>query len=290
MILITGAAGKTGRAVIRALAPCGEPVRGLVHHGEQIRAVEDLGARDTVVGDMRVEAVLVQAMRDARAVYHICPNVNPDEVTIGRAMIVAARAHRIEHFVYHSVLHPQTRAMPHHWKKLQVEEALFESGLAYTVLQPAAYMQNVLSGWQAIMIDGIHAVPYPVTTRLGMVDLEDVAEAARVVLTERGHASAIYELAGPEVLAQTEVAEILSRRLGRPVRAERIPIETWTERARASGMGDCQIDALVRMFHYYERFGFWGNPRALTQLIGRPPGSFEAFVERTLSDTKPEKR
>ena len=286
MILITGAAGKTGRAVIRTLAPCGEPVRALVHSGEQARVVEDLGARDTVVGDMRADAVLVQAMRGVRAVYHICPNVSPDEVTIGRAMIAAARAHRIEHFVYHSVLHPQTRAMPHHWKKLQVEEALFESGLAYTVLQPAAYMQNVLSGWRAIVEDGVYAVPYPVINRLGMVDLEDVADAARVVLTERGHASAIYELAGPEILTQTDVAEILSRRLGRPVRAERIPIEAWTERARASGMGDYQIDTLVRMFRYYERYGFWGNPRVLTQVIGRPPGTFEAFVGRVASGVK----
>jgi len=286
MILITGAAGKTGRAVIRALAPRGEPVRALVHHGEQARAVEDLGARDTVVSDMRADAVLGQAMRGVRAVYHICPNVSPDEVTIGRAMIAAARAHRIEHFVYHSVLHPQTRAMPHHWKKLQIEEALFESGLAYTVLQPAAYMQNVLAGWQAIVADGTYAVPYPVTTRLGMVDLEDVAEAARVVLTERGHASATYELAGPEVLTQTDVAEILSRRLGRLVRAERISIEAWADRARASGMGDYQTDTLVRMFRYYERYGFWGNPRTLTQLIGGPAGTFEAFVNRVASVVK----
>ena len=63
------------------------------------------------------------------SVYHVCPNVSPDEIAIGRVSIAAARSAGVEHFVYHSVLHPQTEAMPHHWLKLRVEEALITSGL-----------------------------------------------------------------------------------------------------------------------------------------------------------------
>ncbi len=282
MILITGAAGKTGRAVLRALSGHGELVRALVHRADQIRLVGDLGAQGGVVGDMRAGGVLDQALEGARAVYHICPNISPDEVAIGRAMITAARTAGIEHIVYHSVLHPQSEAMPHHWQKLRVEEALFESGLAHTILQPCAYMQNVLAGWRAIVEDGVYAVPYPVETRLSLVDLDDVAEAARVVLTEPGHIAATYELAGPEALTQTEVAASLSRRLGRPVRAERIAVEAWADRARAGGMSAYQVETLVKMFRYYERFGFCGNPRVLSHLIGCAPGTFDAFVERTV--------
>ncbi len=283
MILVTGAAGKTGRAVLRALSGHGELVRAQVHRADQVRLVEDLGAREAVIGDMRDGPALGQAMRGARAVYHICPNISPDEVAIGRAMIAAARAAGVEHLVYHSVLHPQSEAMPHHWQKLRVEEALFESGLAHTILQPCAYMQNVLAGWRAIVEDGVHAVPYPVETRLSLVDLDDVAEAARVVLIEPGHVAATYELAGPEALTQTEVAAGLGRRLGRPVRAERIAVEVWLDRARAAGMSAYQVETLVKMFRYYERFGFCGNPRVLLQLIGRPAGTFEAFVERAVA-------
>jgi uncharacterized protein YbjT (DUF2867 family) len=188
----------------------------------------------------------------------------------------------VERIVYHSVLHPQTEAMPHHWHKMQVESLLFESGLVYTVLQPASYMQNVLNNWHSIVTEGVYAVPYPPETRLGMVDLDDVASATAIVLADRRHDAATYELAGPEALSQTEVAEILSHRLGRPVRAVELSLDEWAARARASGLGEYQIDVLRQMFVYYGRFGFWGNPQVLTQLLGRAPTTFDAFVARTI--------
>jgi hypothetical protein len=117
-----------------------------------------------------------------------------------------------------------------------------------------------------------------------MVDLEDVAEAAAVVLTEPGHAEAIYELAGAEVLSQTEVAAIMSQQLGRPVRAEAVPLEKWEKRARESGLGDYQVETLVKMFRYYERCGFWGNPRVMSWLLDRSPTSFATFVERVAQE------
>jgi uncharacterized protein YbjT (DUF2867 family) len=172
--------------------------------------------------------------------------------------------------------------MPHHWAKLRVEEALFESELGYTILQPAAYMQNVLAGWTAIAERGEHRVPYSVDTRLGMVDLEDVAEAAGIVLTDSQHVGATYELAGSEVLSQTEVAAVLSRVFGRPVRAKTIATGRWLERARASGMDAYRVRTLVKMFEYYDHYGFWGNPGVLTWLLGRTPRRFEEFVRRTL--------
>jgi uncharacterized protein YbjT (DUF2867 family) len=281
MILVTGAAGKTGWAVIRALAAKRAAVRALVYRPEQGWLVQAWGAQEVVVGDMRLQATMEQAVAGARAVYHICPNMSPDEVAIGQAAIAAARSAGVEHFVYHSVLHPQTEAMPHHWLKLRVEEQLFESGLSHTILQPAAYMQNVLAYWEAIVEQGVYAVPYAVETRLGMVDLEDVAEVAALVLTAAGHAGATYELAGVEVMSQIEVAASLSQGLGRRVRAETVPLDVWEQRARRSGMGDYQVETLVKMFRYYEHHGFWGNPRVLSWLLGRSPTSFDAFVARS---------
>ena len=283
MILITGAAGKTGQAVIRALLERDVAVRAFVYREEQASLVKELGAKETIVGDIRDEATFQRATRGVKAIYHICPNMSPDEVTIGQTAITAARNSNVQHFVYHSVSHPQTEAMPHHWNKLRVEEMLFESGLAFTVLQPAAYMQNILGGWTAIVEKGIYRIPYPVETRLGMVDLEDVAAAAAIVLTEPGHAGAIYELAGSEVLTQTEVAIILSQVLDRPVQAEQIPIVDWTRQAQTAGLGAYQIETLVKMFRYYEQYNFWGNPRVLGWLLNRPPRQFRAFVEGFLA-------
>ena len=196
MILVTGAAGKTGRAVIRSLSLEGHAVRALVHRPEQAQPIAEIGAQDVVVGDMCLRAIMDEAARGVRAVYHICPNMSPDETSIGQLALDAARAADVEHFVYHSVLHPQTEAMPHHWQKLRVEESILESGLPFTILQPAAYMQNVLAYRDRIVEDGVYAVPYAVETRLSMVDLEDVAAVAALVLAGPGHASATYELAG----------------------------------------------------------------------------------------------
>jgi NAD(P)H dehydrogenase (quinone) len=280
MILVTGAAGKTGRAVIRALVARGAVVRALVHRREQAEGVQALGARDVVAGDLRDGADVTRAMAGMRAVYHICPNVHPDEVTIGQVAIDAASESGVQRFVYHSVLHPQVEAMPHHWLKMRVEERLFESGLQYSILQPAAFMQNVLAQWDNVVQKGVYAVPYGVETRLGMVDLEDVAEAAARVLTEPGHVGATYELAGPEALTQTQVAEVLGRQLGHDVEAQRVPLEAWAQQARAAGMGDYQVETLLQMFRYYDRHGFWGSPRVVGGLLGRAPARFDLFVAR----------
>jgi uncharacterized protein YbjT (DUF2867 family) len=294
MILITGAAGKTGKAVLRTLTKDGRPVKALVFRSEQIQEVEELGAKDIIAGDMRDLDILKKAMKGVHSVYHICPNVNAHEITIGQKIIAVAAAAGVTHFVYHSVLHPQVEAMPHHWKKMCVEERLFKSGLPYTILQPAAYMQNILANWDNIYKTGKYMVPYAVESRISMVDLEDVALAAALVLQEASpkrkhpsHHGATYELVGTAAMTQTEAAEILTQQLGRPVIAEQQPIDAWEQSARASGMGDYQVNTLVKMFHYYERYGFSGNPHVLSWLLNRPASSLDAFVARTLEDRLP---
>jgi uncharacterized protein YbjT (DUF2867 family) len=216
------------------------------------------------------------------SVYHICPNVSPDEAAIGATVIAAARSAGVERFVFHSVLHPQAEAMPHHWQKLRVEEQLFESGLTYTILQPTAYMQNILAHWDMILHEGRYPIPYPAETRLSLVDLRDVAQVAAIVLTEPGHEHATYELAGTPGLTQNQVAGVLSQQVGRPVDATSVPIETWEEGARRSGMGDYQLEALTSMFRYYARHGLHGNPQVLSWLLQRRPTTLDDFIENKI--------
>jgi len=280
MILLTGAAGKTGRAIIQELTARGEVVRALVHRRDHIRLVEAMGIQEVCVGDMCTQAVMDRAAQGVQAVYHICPNVSPDEIAIGQAVISAAISAGVEHFVYHSVLHPQTETMPHHWAKLRVEEQIFESGLRYTILQPTVYMQNILVHWEQILEQGIYPVPYSVETQLSMVDLYDVALAAAEVLTQPGHEGAVYELVGTQAMTQTEVAAILSQQLERSVRAQSVSLDAWERNARISGMSDYQVKTLVKMFLYYDSYGLWGSPRVLGWLLDRTPTNFSAFVKR----------
>jgi len=282
MILVTGAAGKTGRSVIRALVEKGAHVRALVHRQELTLVLESSGVQEIQVGDMKSSSTMERAMQGMGMVYHICPNVSPDEVAIGQTAINAARTAGVEHFVFHSVLKPQTETMPHHWNKLRVEEQLIESQLPYTILQPAAYMQNILAHWESIREEGVYPVPYPAETRLSLVDLRDVAQAAATVLTEPGHKYATYELVGSAGLSQMELAVILSEELGQPVRVKVIPLETWEKQAVEAGLGAQQIETLTKMFRYYQQFDFLGNSQVLSWLLLRPPSSFSAFVKRTL--------
>ncbi len=280
MILITGAAGKTGKAVVKALAAKGIAVRALVRNPQNVGALQMLGAAQVTVGGFEDSKALARATNGVRAIYHICPNVSRDEVGYGRAVATAAKEHGVGRFVYHSVLHPQIEAMPHHWAKMQTEDMLFAFGFDLTVLQPTAYMQNILGAWRGIMVDGVFRVPYPVETRISLVDLEDVAEAAALVLTKPGHGGATYELAGTEPLSQTEFAAALAAALQRPVRAAAEPVETWEQRARGAGMGEHECNTLVAMFRYYAGHGLIGNSNVLSWLLGRAPHSLAHFLGR----------
>ncbi len=284
MYLVTGAAGKTGRAVIQALKTRGAPVRAFVGTTVSLAAASSLGADETSVGDLRDAGALRAAATGVTGIYHIAPNVHPDEFLIGQNVIAAARETALTRVVYHSVLHPGTEKMPHHWGKLRVEEALFESGLPYTILQPAPYMQNLLASWESITREGVYRTPYPSGTRLSLVDLEDVAEVAARALTETGHLGATYELCGTVGLSQTEVAALLSERLITRVRAVAIRATDWERQAREHGLSDVAIATLLAMFDYYRKYGLSGNPNVLRWLLGREPGTLAAFVDRTIRE------
>jgi uncharacterized protein YbjT (DUF2867 family) len=282
MILLTGAAGKTGKAILNTLLPHGVRVRSLVRSTAQAEQIRAIGGKHIAIGDLRDSDALASAMEGVVSIYFIAPNMSPDELEIGRNLIRIARENGVTRFVYHSVLHPQVEAMPHHWQKLRMEEYLFESGMDYTILQPCAYMQNILSSWQSITEKGIYAVPYATSARISIVDLEDVAAAVEVVLTQRNHNGAIYELAGPEPLSQVEVAETLGAQLDRPVEAVALDREHWAANARNSGLDKASITTLVKMFEYYDQNGLTGNSNILEHLLKRPANRFSEFVQRNL--------
>jgi NAD(P)H dehydrogenase (quinone) len=202
-------------------------------------------------------------------------------VEIGDVAIAAAIAAGVDRFVFHSVLLPKVEAMPHHWLKQHVEQRLQASGLAFTILRPCAYMQNILPQFPLMVDHGRLEVPYNVDARFSLVDLPDVAAAAAAVILEPGHEGSTYELCGPEGISHRQMAGALGAALGRPVEAVAIDPLRWAA-ARSAGLGEYQLGALLRMFRWYDENDFAGSSADLEDLLGRPAGSFDDFVRREI--------
>jgi uncharacterized protein YbjT (DUF2867 family) len=264
-VLVIGAAGKTGRAVTRALVGRGRSVRAAVRPGstspvyaaEQVRVVP----LDLVTGEG-----LGVAMAGVSGVYHLAPNVHPDEVVIAQRVADAAVAEGVSRFVFHSVLHPDDTSMPHHVRKGEAERVVRARLDRATVLRPAAYAQNLESAARGGRIE----VPYSIDTPFSNVDLEDVAEVAARVLTEDGHEGADYDLVGPERLSVRQLAVVAAEVLGHPVVAVSKPLAQWLA-GPGAGLPAQARDDLVAMFRTYDREGLVGDPATLRSLLGREP-------------------
>jgi NAD(P)H dehydrogenase (quinone) len=284
MILITGANGKTGRAILGKLVGQKVSVRAFVHQADQINDLKTLGATEVVVGELLDKQAVLNALDGIETVYHICPNMDPQEREIGQVLLTGARQQKVSNFIFHSVLHPHISQMQHHWNKLLVEQEVFTSGLNYSILQPTAYMQNMLAYWPRITSQGIFAPPYSSQTRLGLVDLGDVAEAAAKVILHSTFRGGIFELVGTPAYSQAEVAEFISLKINRPVRVEAQSRLEWEENVRKNRMNEYAIRTLLSMFEYYEKYGMWGSSAVLESLLGRQPTSIHQFIDRIVNE------
>ncbi|MEI9924030.1 MAG: NAD(P)H-binding protein [Bradyrhizobium sp.] len=101
MILITGAGGKTGKAVLKALVTRGASVRAFVRNPAREAALKTIGAHDVMVGAMDDPQALARATESIEAIYHICPNVSPHEMPFATALIDAATGSGVSRLVYH---------------------------------------------------------------------------------------------------------------------------------------------------------------------------------------------
>ncbi len=279
MILVTCAGGKTGRAIVPALVKAGQNVRAMVGSAGSEASLAGLGAAEIVSGALTDPQAVAAAMRGIEAVYYIAPNMTPDERQIGNIVIGAAKSAGVERFVFHSTLHTRIEALPHHWSRHSVEQALIESGLAWTILQCGSYMQNMLPGWAKMVESGVHAMAYDIDAPMSLVDLDDIAEVAVRVCTEPGYEFGVFELCGPAITLRQK-AEILSRVLGKTIRAEKAPLDAVLAHGRALGLSEFALGTMATMFPYYDAHGLVGNAKTLGWILGREPTVFEGFARR----------
>jgi len=268
-VAVTGAAGKTGRAVVAALSRRGVRTRALVHRDEQA-ATGVPGAADSVAVDLADADAVAEAVDGCDALYLIAPNMHDDEPGLAGSVIQACGDRGVRRLVYHSVIHPYVPAMPHHLGKAEVEATLHESGLDWTVLQPASYFENAYGVWDSVRDRGVWPVPYAADSPFTSVALVDVAEVAASTLTDPRHRFATYELAGPEVLSTADMAEIAGAVLG-------IDITVQVDRDPATAAA--RPPRLQAMFDYYDAHGICGNGTVLAALLHRPATTWHAWVE-----------
>ena len=276
-VLVVGAAGKTGRAVARALLARGVPVRAGVRPGREDAAP---AGSVPVALDLVTGAGLEAALDGARAAYHLAPNVHPDEVPMAHRVAEAARVVGLPHLVFHSVLHPDDDRMPHHTRKLEAESVLrerFPGGLV--VLRPSAYHQNLLPQ----VLAGEVVLPYSADAPFTTVDLEDVALAAALVLLDPSRAGEVHDLSGPEVLTTRRMVEQAAEVLGQEVRLRESGIEAWLTGPGAALPEEAR-DVLAAMFRAYDDGGLVGDPAPLAALLGRRPTTWAETLTRTHID------
>ncbi|MFI8320660.1 NAD(P)H-binding protein [Streptomyces sp. NPDC085529] len=209
MILVTGATGNIGRALLKELHARGvEPLRGLTR--DAARAVMPDGV-EAVEGDLAEPASLQPALNGVRSLFLV------SRVGSDGGILAAARQAGVEHVVLVSSITVQTH--PHLGpaaENLEVEELLKESGMAWTILRPTQFASNALMWAAAIRGRETVRAPYA-ETALPTIHPADIASVARVALTEPGHRGRTYALTGPEPVTARQQVEAVAAALGREV-------------------------------------------------------------------------
>ena len=283
LILVTGASGRTGRAVIASLKGREVKVRAFVRREEVCTELKEIGADEIVVGDLFDDQALETAVINCDQVIHICPPMNPNEATLAIKITDLCLKHNVHRLVLYSVLHPILSEVRHHSLKLQAEEYLVNSGQNYTILQPGRYMQHHELIWGEIIETGKHRMPFNVNSKFNIVDLADLAEAAANVLVSGDHEFATYQLAGPEALSQMDMAKIISEVIGIPIFAEAKAVDEYITAAKKIGIPADRIEQLSIMNEHYDKHGLRGNSNILEWLIKRPPTNFVTFIRNNFN-------
>lgn len=272
--LAVGASGTFAGLVVPELVQRGVTVRALVRDEARAGVARRRGAAEVALGDLRDLASLRAALDGVDGVFHINPAFAPGEAEMGVAMVHAAKAAGVRKFVFSGVYHPSISGMVNHASKQPVEEALYESGLDFTILQPAMFMQNLGGAVDAARRQGELSMPYSKDAKVCWVDYRDVAEVAAVAMTGDALSHGTFELSSPGMVDRVQMAALLSTAIGRPVRAGEVPRDRWAAQLPPSP----EAQGLVRMMAHYDEHGFpGGNALVLRAILGREPRTLQEF-------------
>jgi uncharacterized protein YbjT (DUF2867 family) len=275
MILITGASGNAGKAVLKEVARSGAKHRAMYRSAEE--AAKAPPGTETVVADFAKKDTLAAALRNVESVYLVCAPI-PELVELEGNMIDASVAAGVRQIILHSAMGAgdYARSFPG-WHR-RVEDKLKATGLSFTVLRPNSFHQNALSNFApTIRAQGAFYGAMG-KARVSFVDVRDIAVVAAKALVGVEHAGKTYDLNGPQALTYREVGEKIARHSGRPVKYVDIPAEAQRKAMLEQSMPEWQVDALIDLEEYYVA-GKGGNvDSVLHHLLGRPPVTMDQFL------------
>jgi uncharacterized protein YbjT (DUF2867 family) len=273
MILLTGATGTAGSEVATALSAAGVPFKALVRNPDTAASLHRPGVK-LVRGDLADPASLAAALNGVSRAFLLTPPA-AEQVDLQDNFITAAQSAGVQHVVKLSVV-PGDGANRFARLHAQADERLKQSGLAWTLLQPTFFMQNLLG--LAGMIRGGTIYQPAGAGRSGYVDTRDIAAVAAAVLTTPGHQGKTYTLTGPEDLSFREIADRFSDVLGRLILYVDIPPEAARDAMLKSGMPAWNVDGVLELMAALraDRLSFVTDD--VRRVTGHRPRTLEQFI------------
>ncbi|MBO2463248.1 SDR family oxidoreductase [Actinomadura violacea] len=281
MILITGAGGAVGSALLDELRAAGRPARAGYHTASKAERARAAG-QEAVALDLGDPASLPPALRGVDEVF-LLGAMSPHQTRHELTMVEAAAAAGVRRVVKLSVWRADEELTPIARLHRPVERALESSGLAYTFLRPNFYMQNFTRQMAAsIRADGEFA-QLAAKAPISFVDVRDVARCAAGMFagdsSESGvHDGRTYALTGPAALTYDQAAAVLSDELGRTIRYIGMSDDEARRMLLDRGLPEFHADSLVEVGRAYRDGGADTVLPTVRDLTGRHPTGFGEFV------------
>src|SRR5215204_7164459 len=276
-VLITGATGNVGSAVLDNSRTTDLSLRALVHDESKARTMRERGV-EAFVGDFLEPESLAPALEGVGTLLLITPH-HPEQVAQATNIIQVARDSGDDpRIVRLSVAQASHEAPTKNCRQhAQIEEELISSGLPYTLLRPTTFMQNTLATVPTVSSEGRIYQPFK-DGKLGMIDVRDIGEVAAKVLTEEGHEGKSYTMTGPAAISFYEVAEALSEVLGKEVRYVNISLEDAKRAMLNMGLSEWRAEVLIEYAKAHSEGYSNFTTEEVEQLTGHRATSYKEFA------------
>jgi len=282
MILVTGATGLNGSAIVKEFSLNKAAVRALVRNRAKAGAIEKLPGVEIVEGDMTRPETLGPALDGVDRALMISSS-EPAMVSTQTKFIDACRDAGVEHVVKFSGKESgigfEAANFPFTRMHEEIEDYLESSGLAWTHLRPSQFMQVYLRDARTIAEKSMLFLPLE-NVALAPVDVLDIAKIAFGVLTRRGHENRSLDITGPQSLQMAEIAEIIGKAIGKPVQYQSIDPEAHRRGMAAAGLPPFMVDALGAQAAERRPHPLSNVDLAAHKAFGVEPTRFEQFAKR----------
>lgn len=270
---ITGSTGRVGGMVARQLHQAGVQLRLMVRDPSRAPQYDGVDVWEASYGD---EAASLGALEGIETLLMVSAAENKERRAEHFTFVDAAAQAGVQHIVYTSFYGASencvfTLGRDH----FATEERIRDSGMTHTFLR-----DNFYSNFLPLMVGEGGVIRGPAGSgRLSAVTQEDVASvAAAVLLAPASHAGATYNLTGPEALTLDEVAAIMTRESGRPVRFHDETLEEASASRASYGVEDWQVEAWVTTYTAIAAGETDGVSPDVERILGRAPYSLEQLL------------